>query len=197
MFNGVIKHTGKINAIFKKDKDCRMEILSKIKFLNSEVGASVSCSGSCLTLEKIKGNLSVFYLSTETLNKTNFKIANKKDIINLEKSLKYGDRISGHFVQGHVDTTSAVKKINFVGKSWFIDFKLSKNYKKYIVQKGSVTINGVSLTISKILKHGFQVVLVPQTLKLTNLIFLKKNDVVNVEFDVLSKYINSFLKSKK
>ena len=115
----------------------------------------------------------------------------------MEKSLKYGNRISGHFVQGHVDVTSTVKNINFVGKSWFIDFKLSKNYKKYIVQKGSVTINGVSLTISKILKHGFQVVLVPQTLKLTNLIFLKKNDVVNVEFDVLGKYINSFLKSIK
>ena len=197
MFNGVVKHTGKINAIFKKNKDCRIEILSKIKFLKNEIGSSVSCSGSCLTLEKIKGNLSVFYLSTETLNKTNFKIANKEDIINLEKSLKYGDRISGHLVQGHVDVTSTVKNINFVGKSWFIDFKLSKNYKKYIVQKGSVTINGVSLTISKILKHGFQVVLVPQTLKLTNLIFLKKNDVVNVEFDVLGKYINSFLKSIK
>ena len=108
MFNGIVKHTGKINAIFKKNKDCRIEILK------NEIGSSVSCSGSCLTLEKIKGNLSVFYLSTETLNKTNFKIANKEDIINLEKSLKYGDRISGHLVQGHVDVTSTVKNINFV-----------------------------------------------------------------------------------
>ena len=113
---------------------------------------------------------------------------------NLEKSLKYGDRISGHFVQGHVDTKSTIKKIDFIGKSWFINFKLTKKYRKYLVQKGSITINGVSLTISKILKGGFQIVIIPQTLKLTNLIYLKEKDVVNVEFDVLGKYIKNFLK---
>ena len=145
-------------------------------------------------MEKYKRNLSKFYISKETLNRTNFKFLNKGDLINLEKSLKYGDRISGHFVQGHVDTTSVIKTIVFVGKSWFINFKLLKRYKKYLVQKGSITINGVSLTISKILKNGFQVVVIPQTLKLTNLIYLKEKDVVNVEFDVLGKYIKSFLK---
>ena len=93
-----------------------------------------------------------------------------------------------------MDTTSTIKKINFVGKSWFINFKLTKQYKKYLVQKGSITINGVSLTISKILKDGFQIVIIPQTLKLTNLIYLKEKYVVNVEFDVLGKYIKSFLK---
>ena len=110
------------------------------------------------------------------------------------KSLRFGDRISGHFVQGHVDTTSTIMNIVFVGKSWFIDFKLTKKYKKYLVQKGSITINGVSLTISKILKNGFKIVIIPQTLKLTNLMYLKEKDVVNVEFDVLGKYIKSFLK---
>ena len=97
-------------------------------------------------------------------------------------------------MQGHVDTTSTIKKINFVGKSWFINFKLAKEYKKYVIQKGSITINGVSLTISRILKDGFQIVIIPQTLKLTNLMFLKEKDVVNVEFDVLGKYIKNFLK---
>ena len=119
---------------------------------------------------------------------------NKGDLINLEKPLKYGDRISGHFVQGHVDTTSVIKTIDFIGKSWFINFKLLKKYKKYLIQKGSIAINGVSLTISKILKDGFQIVVIPQTLKLTNLIYLKKKDVVNIEIDVLGKYIKSFLK---
>ena len=194
MFNGIIKHTGKISKIYKNNNNCVIEILSKIKFSKNEIGSSISCSGACLTLEKYKGNLSKFYISKETLNRTNFRSSNKGNLINLEKSLKYGDRISGHFAQGHVDTTSIIKKIDFVGKSWFVNFKLPKKYKKYLIQKGSITINGVSLTISKILKDGFQIVVIPQTLKLTNLMYLKEKDVVNIEFDVLGKYIKKFLK---
>ena len=194
MFNGIIKHTGKISKIYKNNNNCIIEILSKIKFSKNEIGSSISCSGACLTLEKYKGNLSKFYISKETLNRTIFKSSNKGDLINLEKSLKYGDRISGHFAQGHVDTTGTIKKIDFVGKSWFVNFKLPKKYKKYLIQKGSITINGVSLTISKILKDGFQIVVIPQTLKLTNLMYLKEKDVVNIEFDVLGKYIKKFLK---
>ena len=194
MFNGIIKHTGKISKIYKNNNNCIIEILSKIKFSKNEIGSSISCSGTCLTLEKYKGNLSKFYISKETLNRTNFKSSNKGDLINLEKSLKYDDRISGHFVQGHVDTTSTIKKIDFVGKSWFVTFKLPKKYKNYLIQKGSITINGVSLTISKILKDGFQIVVIPQTLKLTNLMYLKEKDVVNIEFDVLGKYIKKFLR---
>ena len=194
MFTGIIKNTGKISKIYKNSNNCIIQILSKIKFSRSEIGSSISCSGTCLTLEKYKKNLSKFYISKETLNRTNFKFLNKGDLVNLEKPLKYGDRISGHYVQGHVDTTSTIKKINYVGKSWFIYFKLLKRYNKYLVQKGSITINGVSLTISKILKEGFQIVLIPQTLKLTNLIYLREKDVVNVEFDFLGKYIKNFLK---
>ena len=194
MFNGIIKHRGKVCKIYKNNNNCIIEILSSLKFTKNEIGSSISCSGVCLTLEKYKKNVSKFYISKESMNKTNFKYLNKGDIVNLEKSLKYSDRISGHFVQGHVDTTSRIKKIDFIGKSWFINFNLTKKYKKYFVQKGSITINGVSLTISKILKEGFQIVVIPQTLKLTNLIYLKEKDVVNVEFDVLGKYIKSFLK---
>ena len=194
MFTGIIKNTGKISKIYKNSNNCNIEILSKIKFSKSEIGSSVSCSGTCLTLEKYKKNLSKFYISKETLNRTNFKFLNKGDLVNLEKPLKYGNRISGHYVQGHVDTTSTIKKINYVGKSWFINFKLLKRYNKYLVQKGSITINGVSLTIAKILKDGFKIIVIPQTLKFTNLIYLKEKDVVNVEFDVLGKYIKSFLK---
>ena len=194
MFNGIIKHTGKINRIYKNNNNCTVEILSKMKFSKSEIGSSISCSGTCLTLEKYKRNISKYYISRETLNRTNLKFLTKGDLINLEKSLKYGDRISGHFVQGHVDTTSIIKRIDIIGKSWFINFKLLKKYNKYLVQKGSITINGVSLTISKIIRDGFQVVVIPQTLKFTNLIYFKEKDVVNVEFDVLGKYIKSFLK---
>ena len=196
MFNGIIKNTGIINRLYKKNNNCFLYILSKIKFTKKEIGSSISCSGACLTLEKYNRNLSKFYISKETLSKTIFKTSIKGDIINLEKPLKYGKRISGHLVQGHVDTTAAVKKITLVGKSLQINFKFSKKFKKYLVQKGSITINGVSLTIAKILIDGLQIVIIPQTLKLTNLIHLKEKDVVNIEFDVLGKYIKNFLKRR-
>ena len=194
MFNGIIKNTGKLSKIYKKNNNCFIEISSKMKFTKNEIGSSISCSGTCLTLEKFNKNLAKFYISKETLNKTIFKSSKKGDIINLEKSLKYGKRISGHFVQGHVDTICSVKKILFEGRSWLIYFRLLKKYRKYLVQKGSITINGISLTITKILKNGFQIVIIPHTLKLTNLLQLKEKDVVNVEFDVLGKYIKNFIK---
>ena len=194
MFNGIIKNTGKISKIYKKENNCFIEIFSKMKFTKNEIGSSISCSGACLTVEKCNKNHVKFYVSKETLNKTIFKSSKKGDIINLEKSLKYGDRISGHFVQGHVDSTSTVKKIHFVGKSWLINFKLLKKYNKYLVSKGSITINGVSLSIAKILKYGFQISIIPQTLRLTNLIYLKEKDLVNVEFDILGKYIKNVIK---
>ena len=194
MFNGIIKNTGKISKIYRKNDNCYVEISTKMKFTKSEIGSSISCSGTCLTIENYSRNLVKFYVSKETLNKTIFKTSKSGDIINLEKSLKYGNRISGHFVQGHVDTTCSVKKILFIGKSCLINFKLLKRYKKYLVPKGSVTINGVSLTIAKILRYGFQISIIPQTLKLTNLIYLKEQDLVNVEFDILGKYIKSIKK---
>ena len=194
MFNGIIKNTGKISKIYRKNNNCFIEIFSKMKFTKNEIGSSISCSGACLTIEKYNKKLVKFYVSKETLNKTIFKSSKKGDIINLEKSLKYGSRISGHFVQGHVDTTCSVKKIHFVNKSWLINFKLSKKYQKYLIPKGSIAINGVSLTIAKILKYGFQIAVIPHTLRLTNLIFLKEKDLVNVEVDVLGKYIKNIIK---
>ena len=194
MFNGIIKNTGKISKIYKKNDNCYIEISTKMKFTKSEIGSSISCSGACLTIENYNRNLVKFYVSKETLNKTIFKTSKSGDIINLEKSLKYGNRISGHFIQGHVDTTCSIKKILFIGKSWLINLKLLKKYKKYLVPKGSITINGVSLTITKILKYGFQISIIPQTLKFTNLIYLKEKDLVNVEFDILGKYIKSITK---
>ena len=194
MFNGIIKNTGKVSKIYKRNNDCVIKIISKMKLTKNDIGSSISCSGACLTVEKYNKNSIEFYVSKETLNRTIFKSSKKGDIINLEKPLKYGNRISGHFVQGHVDTTCSIKKIHLVGKSWLINFKLLKRYKKYIAPKGSITINGVSLTIAKILKYGFQISVIPQTLKLTNLIYLKEKDLVNVEFDILGKYIKNITK---
>ncbi len=194
MFNGIIKNLGRINSISRKKNNCLIEIYSKIKFKKKDIGSSLSCSGVCLTLEKYKGRISKFYISKETLNKTIFKNSKKGDIINFEKSIKFGERLSGHFVLGHVDTTSKIRKIKRYGKSWVVYFALTKKNMKNLVPKGSVTINGVSLTISSLDKFGFQISLIPKTLKLTNLIFLRKGDLVNIEFDIIGKYIKKYIK---
>ena len=194
MFSGIIESTGKVRRLYKKKSDCHLEIYTKMKFKKTEVGSSISCSGACLTVEKYNRDFVKFYVTQETLSRTTFKSLKKGSLINLEKSLKYGNRLSGHFVQGHVDTTCPIKKIHFIGKSSLINFKLPNIYKKYLVSKGSIAINGVSLTIAKIFKYGFQVSVIPQTLKLTNLFFLKEKDLVNVEFDILGKYIKSIAK---
>ena len=196
MFNGIINHTGKIKKIYKKNSNCIFEIESRIKFKKNELGSSVSCSGACLTLEKYRKNISKFYLTKETLKRTIFKSSKVGDIINLEKPIKFGNRVSGHFVQGHVDVTSEVSKIIKVGKSRLINFKLLNKYKQYLVYKGSISINGVSLTISKILKNSFQVSIIPHTLKLSNLVKLKVRDRVNIEFDILGKYLKNFKKNE-
>jgi riboflavin synthase len=197
MFNGIIKNTGIVNKIIKNNNNCTFLIKTNMKFKPDEIGSSISCSGACLTLERYNKNLAQFYLTKETIKKTIFKSSKKGDLINLEKPLKFGDRISGHFVQGHVDTTCTIKNIDLVGKSWIIKFNLPKKYKKYIVIKGSIAVNGVSLTIGKILTNGFEIAIIPKTLKLTNLITLKKNEVVNIEFDFVGKYIMNIKRKKK
>ena len=116
------------------------------------------------------------------------------NIVNIEKSLSYGNKISGHYVQGHVDTCASVSAIKVLDKTWIISFLLKKIFQKNLIEKGSIAINGVSLTISRIKKNIFEVNIIPHTLKLTNLVKLKKNDNVNIEFDIFSKY---FLSLKK
>tara|TARA_Y100000590_G_C15732365_1_gene1017490 strand:- start:2632 stop:3219 length:588 start_codon:yes stop_codon:yes gene_type:complete len=194
MFNGIIKNTGIIKKIYKKNNNCMVHIKTNMNFNKNEIGSSISTSGVCLTLNSFKNRIIKFYVSKETLNRTTFKNLKIGNFVNLEKSLKFGERISGHFVQGHVDTTSAVKNISYVGKSWIIKFALPKKYLNYLIYKGSISVNGVSLTVSRVLKNGFEISVIPQTLQLTNLIYLKKNDRVNIEFDLMGKYIKKIFK---
>jgi len=188
MFNGIIKNIGIVKKIHKNSNDYVLEINSNIKFKKNNIGMSISCSGVCLTLLSFAKKTSKFFISKETLNVTNFKDIRKNDKINLELPIKFGDRISGHFVQGHVDTTEKIQSIKKIGSSWNIKFSIKNNFRKYIIKKGSIAINGISLTVSKINKKSFEIYIIPHTLKLTNLIFLKKKDLVNIEFDILRKY---------
>jgi riboflavin synthase len=142
-------------------------------------------------------NIIEFYLSNETLNKSKFKKVKLGDEINLELPLKFGQNISGHICQGHVDTIGKVMNIKKVDKSQVFEFKITKKFIRLLVQKASILINGVSLTISKIKKDSFEIWVISHTIKLTNLSRLKKNDLVNVEIDILSKYIKKFVHAKK
>ncbi len=194
MFNGIIYNLGTIVDIKKSKKyvsgSSVVEISSKIKFEKKDIGESVCCDGVCLTLIRIKKRSFLFYLSKETLKRSNFKYAKIGNIINLEKSISHGDKISGHYVQGHVDTTAIVKNIKIVERSWIVDLKLSnKDLLKYIIEKASISVNGVSLTVSKVTNSYFQICVIPHTLKLTNLIKLKSKSVVNIELDIFSKYV--------
>ena len=193
MFNGIIFNTGKVKYI-KKNKDrILIGIESKLKFKVKDIGSSVSCNGVCLTLEKINKRLIFFYVSIETLKRSNFNKLRVGKIINLEKSLVYGQKISGHFTQGHVDTTAKVRKIVLIDKSWSLLLELqNKRLSKFLQEKASISINGVSLTISKVSKSNFNLNVIPHTLKLTNLKDLKVNEIVNVELDIFGKYIYKY-----
>ena len=198
MFNGIIFNRGKVLKILKRNKGINIFIKSDLKLKNKDIGLSISCDGVCLTLISIKRNVSEFYLSNETLNKSKFKKISIGSEINLELPLKHGQNISGHICQGHVDTTAIVKKITKQDKSKVYEFKITKKkYIKHLVDKASILINGVSLTISKVKKDIFEIWTIPHTLKLTNLSDLKKNDIVNVEIDILSKYVKKFIHEKK
>ena len=197
MFNGIIFNQGIVKKILKRRKGINIFLKSNLKLTNNNLGVSVSCDGVCLTLISIKSKLIEFYLSNETLKRSKFKSIKIGDRINLELPLKKGQKISGHICQGHVDTTAKILKITKKDKSIIYDFKINKNFKKQLVNKASILVNGVSLTISDITKNGFKIWTIPHTLKLTNLSKLKKGTIVNIEIDILSKYVKKYFYEKK
>ena len=197
MFSGIIQSFGYLDKI-NKDKNIYI-IKTDLNLSNINIGSSICCDGVCLTVIDIfedKNNDNTFSvnISEETLIKSNiinWKISSK---INLEKSLRVGDEITGHFVYGHVDTTTKILNISNLQNSWEFEFQLPLSYfnpiiKSLIVEKGSVAINGVSLTIAKVSDNSFTVSIIPHTYTNTNLSFLNLNDIVNIEFDPLARYI--------
>ena len=193
MFNGIIFNTGIVKDIKKKRNSIYVGIQTKINFTKKDLGSSICCDGVCLTVEKVVKNRIFFYISDETLKRSNFRSLKLNQVINLEKSLLFGKSISGHFIQGHVDSVAVSKKIKFIDKAWIMNFELTdKKLNKFLIEKASISINGVSLTISKIYQSSFEITVIPHTLKLTNLKNLKVNCLVNVELDIFSKYIYKY-----
>ena len=197
MFNGIIFNKGLITKISKRSKGINIFLKSDLKLTKKDIGVSVACDGVCLTLITIKKKILEFYLSNETIKRSKFKFLKIKDLINLELPLKYGQKISGHICQGHVDTTAKVLSVKKIDKSYIFDFEINSKERKNIIEKASICINGISLTISKITKKGFQIWVIPHTYKLTNLFQVKKGSLVNIEIDILSKYVKNFFHEKK
>ena len=192
MFNGIIENIGTINNI-NKEKNL-IDISTHMDLNDCREGSSISCDGICLTIFNIikskKNYIFSSNISEETYLRSTIKYWQKNTKINLEKSLKLNQEISGHFVYGHIDGISEVLEIKTLDNSWDIFFSyISKNNKNFIVEKGSVAINGISLTISKKLSTSFCVSIIPHTFKQTNLSNLKKKDKVNLEFDMIARYI--------
>ena len=196
MFNGIIFNSGQICKINRRNKGINLFLKSSLNLKHKDIGSSISLDGVCLTLISVNRKIIEFYLSKETINKSKFKYINVGNHINLELPLKYGKNISGHFTQGHVDCTGKVSMIKKIDKSYLFSFIINKKSKKYLVEKASIAINGISLTISKKTQKGFQSWIIPHTFKITNLSEIKKNDLVNIEIDILSKYVKKYLNEK-
>ena len=197
MFNGIIFNQGVIKKITKRDKGINIFINSRLNLTKKDIGVSVACDGVCLTLISIKNRLMEFYLSDETIQRSKFKFLKIEDNINLELPLKFGQKISGHICQGHVDTVGKISIIKKIDKSYLFDFEMIQKERKNLIEKASICINGISLTISKVTQKGFQVWVIPHTFKLTNLSSLKKGSLVNIEIDILSKYVRNYFNEKK
>ena len=197
MFNGIIFNKGIIKKILKRPKGINIFIKSDLKLFKKDIGVSVACDGVCLTLINVNNKIMEFYLSNETINRSKFKYLKINEQINLELPLKYGQKISGHICQGHVDTIGEILGIKKIDKSYLFDFIIKSKEKKNLIEKASICINGISLTISKITKKGFQIWVIPHTFKLTNLSKLKKGNLVNIEIDILSKYVKNFFNEKR
>ena len=197
MFNGIIFNQGTLKKIIKRPKGLNIFLKTDLKLKKKDLGISVACDGVCLTLISVTKDILEFYLSNETINRSNFRNIKVGSTLNLELPLKYKQSISGHICQGHVDTVGKILSISKIDKSYLFKFQIDKKFRKELIEKASISINGISLTISKLTQNGFEIWVIPHTFKLTNLSKLSKGSIVNIEIDILSKYVRNYLNVKK
>lgn len=192
MFTGIVENKVKVNISNQKNKLLELSFVLP-KGMNVKIGDSVSVSGCCLTVASKKGGKISFQIMEETMEKTKFGKFLPEEV-NIERSLLVGDSLGGHIVTGHVDCVGIVQDVKTKKEQKNITIKFPKKFSDFVLQKGSVCVDGVSLTISKCTKDTFTVSLIPHTLKVTTLDSLKKTDCVNLEFDIVSKHIVKLIK---
>ncbi|MCF7871100.1 MAG: riboflavin synthase [Candidatus Omnitrophica bacterium] len=189
MFTGIIKEVGSVTKLIKRGKVSRLEITSQLVYKEAEISDSIAIDGVCLTVvEKDKSKL-IFDVAASTLSDTNIKFFKNKEPVNLEPALEVGDKLGGHFVLGHVDSVVKIKKIIDKKGYWEFEIYLPNKNKSKVVQKGSIALDGVSLTVKKVLPSSFTLDIIPFTYNNTNLKFKKAGHWLNAEFDYLLKKV--------
>ncbi len=195
MFTGIVEAIGIVKQVEKKYSNLRLTIQAPFTH-ELKIDQSISHNGACLTVITIHGDEYEVTAVEETLLKTNLEILKQGDKINLERCLKLGDRLDGHLVQGHVDETAVCKKIEDKNGSWLFAFEYTASSSNITVEKGSVCVNGVSLTVVESGKNWFSVAVIPYTFEHTNFHALQTGDLVNLEFDMVGKYISKLIKER-
>jgi riboflavin synthase len=201
MFSGIIEQTGEVVELQKEKTNLNIKIkthFDNIHHLNTvlKIDQSIAHNGVCLTVVDIKNDTYTVTAIDETLQKTNLGLLQVGDVVNLERCLKLGDRLDGHIVQGHVDQTAICIKATETNGSWLFTFEYDTSKNNVTVEKGSVCVNGVSLTVVNSNKNSFSVCLIPYTFEHTNFKNIKQGTVVNLEFDILGKYIARLMEAK-
>jgi riboflavin synthase len=188
MFTGIIESLGIIEEIEKENGNLNITLFSEITS-ELKIDQSIAHNGICLTVVKIDHNLYTVTAIKETIDKTSIGNWKKGDLINLERAMKLGDRLDGHIVQGHVDQIGFCKEAKETNGSWLFTFQYDKTLNNITIEKGSITINGVSLTVVNSKADEFSVAIIPYTFENTNFKSISKDTIVNLEFDVIGKYV--------
>lgn len=188
MFTGLVEETGEIVSVKNAGEGKRIVIQSGNFFEESGIGDSINVNGACLTIENFTDQGVEIFLAEETLEKTWFSDLSEDDRVNLEKSLTPRDRMGGHYVQGHVDDVSEIIEIEELEEGWNFHFSMPEKFEQYIVEKGFIAVEGISLTVTEIVEEGFWITIIPKTWKKTNLSDKEAGDEVNIEVDVMAKY---------
>jgi riboflavin synthase len=195
MFTGIIETIGTIEAVISSGTNRTFWVASPIS-AEFSIDQSISHNGVCLTVEEIKNGQHRITAIDETLAKTNLRNWEKGTSVNIERCLQMNGRLDGHIVQGHVDTTAKCIEVKSKDGSWEYTFQFDKKFASLIIEKGSITINGTSLTLFNITDNSFTIAIIPYTYEHTNMQFLQKGDEVNTEFDMIGKYVNRFMQFK-
>ena len=197
MFTGIIQEIGKIKNISTGIISKNFEIKARKVLDDLKAGDSINVNGICQTVINVKSDSFIVQAVEETLKRTNLGLLKKGDRVNLEKPLKLSDRLGGHLLTGHIDCTTQIKSITPAGDSLIFEFVLPSEYADLIIEKGSIAVEGISLTIAEIKKNSFTLSVIPFTLQMTTLKEKKTKDIINLEFDLLGKYVKRILEKKE
>ena len=197
MFTGLIVEMGEVVSLIKKDNGARLSLKVKTLADGTALGDSISVNGTCLTVVEIKGNKLSFDLSGETLQSTNIGQLRIKDRVNLEPALRLDAKLGGHFVTGHIDGVGKIKSKTLTGEVYKVIVTTEERIADFLVEKGSVAVDGISLTVVDVFKDGYSIVIIPHTAHLTTIGFKTSGDMVNIEVDILGKYVSKFLSKGK